>query len=89
MRCREWYGWHFPEMGKVISDHTAYARVIKHMGFRTEAQTTDFSGILTEEIETEVNSLYKNVVSQHIDTKLFQSKIIFCFRNWDTKLCSG
>ena len=54
MRCREWYGWHFPEMGKVISDHTTYARVIKHMGFRTEAQNTDFSGILTDEVEAEV-----------------------------------
>ena len=56
MRCREWYGWHFPEMGKVISDHTVYARVIKHMGFRTEAQNTDFSEILTDEIESEVFS---------------------------------
>ena len=54
MRCREWYGWHFPEMGKVISDHTAYARVIKLMGFRTEAQATDFSEILAEDIATEV-----------------------------------
>ena len=27
MRCREWYGWHFPELGKIITDHTAYAKV--------------------------------------------------------------
>lgn len=27
MRCREWYGWHFPELGKIISDHMAFAKV--------------------------------------------------------------
>lgn len=27
MRCREWYGWHFPELGKIITDHMAYAKV--------------------------------------------------------------
>lgn len=27
MRCREWYGWHFPELGKIITDHAAYAKV--------------------------------------------------------------
>lgn len=51
MRVKEWYGWHFPEMGKIISDNLAYAKVIRAMGFRTNAQTTDFSEILPEEIE--------------------------------------
>lgn len=27
MRCREWYGWHFPELGKIVTDHAAYAKV--------------------------------------------------------------
>lgn len=27
MRLREWYGWHFPEIGKIIPDHTALAKV--------------------------------------------------------------
>lgn len=27
MRCREWYGWHFPEVGKIIQDHMAFAKV--------------------------------------------------------------
>ena len=55
MRCREWYGWHFPEMGKVVTDHTAYAKVIKIMGFRTNAVDTDFSEFLPEEVEKEVD----------------------------------
>lgn len=27
MRCREWYGWHFPELGKLVQDHQAFAKV--------------------------------------------------------------
>jgi len=51
MRCREWYGWHFPEMTKIISDNFAYARVVRAMGLRKNAKETSFSEILPEEIE--------------------------------------
>ncbi|BEJ15779.1 hypothetical protein CspHIS471_0503840 [Cutaneotrichosporon sp. HIS471] len=54
MRVKEWFGWHFPEMGKIITDNLAYARIIKAMGFRTNAATTDFSMILPEELEASV-----------------------------------
>ncbi|CAB72231.1 small subunit processome, U3 snoRNP-associated protein Nop58 [Schizosaccharomyces pombe] len=56
MRVREWYGWHFPEMGKIIQDNLAYARVIKAMGMRTKCSETDFSDILPEEIEATLKS---------------------------------
>jgi nucleolar protein 58 len=29
---QEWYGWHFPEMGKIIVDNLAYAKVVREMG---------------------------------------------------------
>ncbi|KAI0751276.1 Nop-domain-containing protein [Daedaleopsis nitida] len=51
MRVKEWYGWHFPEMAKIIVDNIAYAKVIKAMGFRTNAATTDFAAILPEDLE--------------------------------------
>lgn len=51
MRMREWYGWHYPEMSKIITDNYAYARVVRTMGLRANAKTTDFSDILSEEIE--------------------------------------
>lgn len=56
MRVKEWYGWHFPEMGKIIVDNLAYAKVIKAMGFRTNAATTDFSAILPEDLEATVKA---------------------------------
>jgi len=24
MRCKEWYGWHFPELAKIIQDNIAF-----------------------------------------------------------------
>merc|ERR1712071_467744 len=54
MRCREWYGWHFPEMGKIVTDNLAFVRTVQVMGMRTNAATTDMSEVLPEEIEQQV-----------------------------------
>ncbi|PLW46673.1 hypothetical protein PCASD_03721, partial [Puccinia coronata f. sp. avenae] len=51
MRVKEWYGWHFPEMAKIITDNLAYAKIVKAMGLRTNYSKTDFSEILPEELE--------------------------------------
>lgn len=32
MRCKEWYGWHFPELSSIVTDGVKYAKVIKLMG---------------------------------------------------------
>eukprot|EP00126_Sphaerothecum_destruens_P000726 Sdes_comp10936_c0_seq1m2581 len=54
MRVREWYGWHFPELGKMISDNIVYAKTIKKLGFRSSATDVDLSDCLPEELEEEV-----------------------------------
>ncbi|TKS66184.1 Nucleolar protein 58 [Collichthys lucidus] len=54
MRCREWYGWHFPELGKVITDNLAYCKAVRKIGDRTNVAGSDLSEILPEEIEAEV-----------------------------------
>ncbi|KAG6820225.1 Nucleolar protein 58 [Arthromyces matolae] len=51
MRVKEWYGWHFPEMAKIISDNVAYAKVIRLMGVRSNAASTSFAAILPEDLE--------------------------------------
>lgn len=56
MRVKEWYGWHFPEMAKIINDNVAYARVILHMGLRTNASKADLAEVLPEEIEAAVKA---------------------------------
>ncbi|KAM3200363.1 Nucleolar protein 58 [Capsicum annuum] len=54
MRVREWYGWHFPELEKIVQDNILYAKAVKLMGDRTNAAMLDFSEILPEEVETEL-----------------------------------
>ena len=45
MRVREWYGWHFPELTKIVTDNIQYAKVVKMMGNRVNAVTLDFSEV--------------------------------------------
>ncbi|KAJ2016617.1 Nucleolar protein 58 [Coemansia sp. S610] len=54
MRVKEWYGWHFPEMAKIINDNQAYAKLIKKAGFRNNIGATDLGEILPEELEAEI-----------------------------------
>ncbi|XP_066543667.1 nucleolar protein 58 [Amia ocellicauda] len=56
MRCREWYGWHFPELGKIITDNLAYCKSVRKIGVRTNVATTDLSEFLPEEVEAEVKT---------------------------------
>ncbi|KAJ9193665.1 hypothetical protein DTO164E3_7757 [Paecilomyces variotii] len=56
MRVKEWYGWHFPELAKILNDNIAYARVVLKMGMRTNWESVDLSEILPEEIENAVKS---------------------------------
>lgn len=68
MRVKEWYGWHFPEMGRILNDNLAYARVIRRMGMRTHAAKTDLSEILPEEIETAVKAAAEVSMGTEITT---------------------
>ena len=56
MRVKEWYGWHFPELAKILNDNLAYAKVVLKMGMRSNFAAVDLAGILPEEIETAVKS---------------------------------
>ncbi len=56
MRVKEWYGWHFPEMAKILNDNLAYAKVVLKMGMRTSWETCDLAEILPEEIEAAVKA---------------------------------
>eukprot|EP00904_Undaria_pinnatifida_P006234 jgi/Undpi1/2740/HiC_scaffold_14.g06118.m1 len=49
MRVKEWFGWHFPEMTKIVNDNMLYAKIVVRMGVRTECKNCDFSDILEDE----------------------------------------
>ena len=69
MRVKEWYGWHFPEMGRIVNDNVAYARVILSMGMRTSAAKADLAEILPEEIETAVKAAAEVSMGTEITTE--------------------
>ena len=54
MRCREWYGWHFPELGKLISDNVAFVKTVKIIGTRENTSKCDLSDVLPEDVEEKV-----------------------------------
>merc|ERR1719159_1593021 len=41
MRLREWYGWHFPELGKIVTDNVTYAKTVRQLGMRTNAKSME------------------------------------------------
>ncbi|CDU19268.1 hypothetical protein YYC_04216 [Plasmodium yoelii 17X] len=57
MRLKEWYGWHFPELGKVVSDNKIYAKCVKIIGFRNNAKNVNLLEETTEEIQKEIKQL--------------------------------
>ena len=69
MRVKEWYGWHFPEMGKIVNENLAYARVILSMGMRTSAAKADLAEILPEEIEAAVKAAAEISMGTEITTE--------------------
>ena len=69
MRVKEWYGWHFPEMGRIVNDNLAYARVIISMGMRTSAAEADLAEILPEEIEDAVKGAAEISMGTEITTE--------------------
>merc|ERR1712137_1267964 len=53
MRVKEWYGWHFPELAKIVPDNALYARTCQTIGIRESSQP-NLSDFLNEELETSV-----------------------------------
>ncbi|XP_056637891.1 nucleolar protein 58 [Diorhabda sublineata] len=72
MRCREWYGWHFPELGKIITDNIAFAKTVKVIGTRENTATSDLSDVLPEEVEEQV----KEAAEISMGTEISEEDII-------------
>jgi nucleolar protein 58 len=49
MRVKEWYGWHFPELTRIITENMVYARVVHFMGSRTNIPNVDLTDVLAED----------------------------------------
>ncbi|OXB52511.1 UNVERIFIED_CONTAM: hypothetical protein H355_006538, partial [Colinus virginianus] len=45
MRVREWYGYHFPELIKIVADNYTYCRLAKFIGNRKELSEESLEGL--------------------------------------------
>lgn len=48
---REWYGYHFPELFKIVSDNATYAQLAKLIGNRkelTDERLDDIEGVVMD-----------------------------------------
>ncbi|CAF1168697.1 unnamed protein product [Adineta ricciae] len=50
MRCKEWYGWHFPELAKIVQDNIAFCKTVQ----RIAAAELELSDILPTDVEAQV-----------------------------------
>ncbi|KAL7715292.1 nucleolar protein nop56 [Entamoeba marina] len=56
MRVREWYGWHFPELSKHVTDHSAYCQLVLKIGMRFNATNIDLKEIVDPSVEEEIKN---------------------------------
>lgn len=78
MRCREWYGWHFPELGKIITDNMGFAKTVRIIGTRDNASSSDLSDILAEEIEEKVKEAAEISMGTEISEQDIENIIRLC-----------
>lgn len=54
MRVREWYGWHFPELIKIVSDNGTYAKLVLTIGDKktlTDERLDDIANVLNQDLD--------------------------------------
>lgn len=71
MRCREWYSWHFPELGTILTDNMQFIKTIKIIGTRDNVKNCDLSDILSEDIEERI----KTVAEMSMGTEITEDDI--------------
>ena len=72
-RVREWYGWHFPEMAKIINDNLWFAKCVLRMGLRSNCKNCDFSDILGDETLEET---LKKTIETSMGTEISEPDLI-------------
>ena len=78
MRAKEWYGWHFPELAKVINDNMKYANIVLTMKTRFHAKEADLESILEEEEVTKVREAAMVSMGTEIAEEDLDSIVALC-----------
>jgi nucleolar protein 58 len=78
MRVREWYGWHFPELGKIVTDNLVYARLVKTMGIRENAGTADLESVLPEDLVNPVKEAAQISMGTEVNEEDIEHVVELC-----------
>ncbi|GAA5886123.1 hypothetical protein JCM6882_004272 [Rhodosporidiobolus microsporus] len=90
MRVREWYGWHFPELVKIVPDNYQYAKVCHLLGDKSQL-TDDILEPLAELLDNN-DTLARNIIDaarasmgtdvsevDHLNIKNFATRVIHLY----------
>jgi len=81
MRLREWYGWHFPEMGKIVTENLTYAKVVRLIGLKTRTKDVKFSKVgVPDEIADEVRAAAETSMGTEITDEDLANIMTLCER---------
>ncbi|KNC85653.1 nucleolar protein 58 [Sphaeroforma arctica JP610] len=78
MRVREWYGWHFPEISRIIPDNLAFAKTIRKIRDRKNTSATDLEEFLPEEMIEEVKQAAEISMGTEVSTEDMDNIIYLC-----------
>ena len=76
MRLREWYGYHFPELSKIVQENKIYAKIVRLIGMRHKAADLDLSEEVPEDVETDIKEAAEISMGTEITEK--DEEFIFC-----------
>ncbi|KAJ9196595.1 hypothetical protein DTO027B5_1560 [Paecilomyces variotii] len=85
MRVREWYGWHFPELVKIVSDNQRYAQValfVKDKTTLTEESLHDLAALVEDDegVARSIIDAAKHSMGQEISQTDMENVISFAER---------
>lgn len=73
MRTKEWYGWHFPELQRLVNDNAQYAKLVLRCGMRPNFKDSELSDVLEEE---HVEKAVKDAAEISMGTEISEMDII-------------
>ncbi len=75
MRLKEWYGWHFPELTKIVTDNQVYAQVVKLVGMKETVKHLEMSE-LEELVPEDVAQEIKDAAEISMGTEILKEDVM-------------
>jgi nucleolar protein 56 len=73
MRAKEWYGWHFPEMAKLVPDVFQYSRLINVIGNKSSFLARKDDEEDEEYEQSRLEKITKVTMDEEISKKIFEA----------------